>query len=111
PFKGPRPKGKLLDLPSVSVFGEVLASGDTRDFWYNNEMRVFSGEKQFAQSGIRANRELTERETWDIARTPLRLNTTGGVRLRQNKLGTFDVGYTVEQADTAQIISFYQPTL
>jgi hypothetical protein len=111
PFKGPRPKGNLLDFPAVSAFGEVLASGDTRDFWYNNEMRVFSGEKQFAESGIRANRELTERETWDIARTPLRLNTTGGVRLRQNKLGTFDVGYTVEQADTAQIISFYQPTL
>lgn len=111
PFKGADPNPKLLQFPQVSVFGEVLASGDTRDFWYNNEMRVFSGEKQFAQSPTRANRDLTARETWDIARAPLRINMTGGARLRQNVLGTFDAAYTVEQADQSQIVSFYQPTL
>jgi hypothetical protein len=111
PFKGPKPNGKLLDVPAVSVFGEALVSGDTRDFWYNNEMRVFTGEKQFAQSGTRANRALTPRETYDLARAPLRLNMGAGLRLRQNKIGTFDAAYGVEQAPESQITSFYNPTL
>jgi len=110
PFKGPDARGNLVDVPDVSLFGEVLTSGDTRDFWYNNEMRIFANEKQFAESTIRANRALTERETWDLARAPLRLNATAGLRLRQNKIGTFDVSYSEERSKESQITSFYQPT-
>lgn len=111
PFKGTDPNPKLLQFPQVSVFGEILASADTRDFWYNNEMRVFAGEKQFAQSGVRANEELSLLDTWTLARNPLRMNMSGGIRIRQNKIGTFDVGVSREKAEQAQIISFYQPTL
>lgn len=110
PFKGHSPGPTLLQVPSLSVLGEGLISRDTRDFWYNNEMRVFSGEKQFAQSTIRANRALSERETWDIARTPLRTRAMGGLRLRQNVLGVFDATYTHEFSPESQIVSFYNPT-
>src|SRR5690606_19142196 len=35
PFKGANPNPKLLQFPQLSVYGEFLASSDTRDFWYN----------------------------------------------------------------------------
>ncbi len=110
PVKGYDPRPGLLQVPSVSAMGEGLVSKDSRDFWYNNEMRVFSGEKQFAQSPIRANRPLSERESWDLARTPLRTRVMGGVRVRQNLLGAFDASYTHEFSPQSQIVSFYNPT-
>lgn len=109
PFKA-APNGDSTYVPQLSVFGEARASGDTRDFWYNNEMRVFTGEKQFAESPIRANADLTERQKYDLARAPLRTKFAGGVRLRQNPIGAFDAAFSEERAYDAQIVSFYKPT-
>lgn len=109
PFKAP-PDGSTTYAPQLSLFGDVLASKDTRDFWYNNEMRSFTTEKLFAESPIRANEELTDREKYDLARAPLRTRFTGGLRLRQNPVGAFDVAFSQERAYDYQVISFYNPT-
>lgn len=109
PFKAP-PNGSTTYAPQLSLFGNALASKDTRDFWYNNEMRSFTTEKLFAESPIRANEELTDREKYDLARAPLRTRFTGGLRLRQNPIGAFDAAFSQERAYDYQVISFYNPT-
>jgi hypothetical protein len=96
-------------------------SKDTRPFnrrGDNNEMRVFSGEANFANSDLRAGaatrpvlgRGLTELEIYDIARAPIRYELDAKARLRQRYVGALDFRYFQSRAPESQIISFYFPT-
>lgn len=96
--------------PGLSVAAEVLASKDTRDFFFNSEMRVFTGELLFAQSDVRGGRPLTAREKWDLARAPQRLEWATRLRLRHNLVGAIDLEYRDHSAREAQSESFYAPT-
>ncbi len=96
--------------PGVSVGAEVLASHDTRDFFYNSEQRIFTGELLFAQSDVRAAEPLTARQKWDLARSPNRLEYAARLRLRHNLIGALDAEYRKSTAKESQIESFYNPT-
>jgi hypothetical protein len=111
PWKAYERKGDAgLYAPSLSVSSQLRVAKDTRDFWFNNEARQFTGEQIFANSDIRANGTLTARQKWDIVRAPLRLQSENKVRVRQNYLGTFDALYTYLHIYNGQITSFYKPT-
>ncbi len=110
-----------LNAPGLALGGEYGISKDTRPFnrkGDNNEMRVFSGEADFANSDLRAGAAarpvlgagLTDREVWDIARAPWREQGEARVRLRQRHFGALDFRYYESSAHEAQITSFYYPT-
>lgn len=97
-------------VPELSVAGEFRISRDTRDFFNGSEMRTFTGEVAFAQSDLRANRALSSRERWDLARAPIRMQFDTRARLTVGPLGSFDATYSNLVANAAQIVSFYAPT-
>jgi hypothetical protein len=111
PWKAYPHKGDTgLYTPGVSISSQLRVARDTRDFWFNNEARQFTGEQTFANSDIRANGTLTDRQKWEIARAPLRLQNENKLRIRHNYLGTFDGLYTYLHQYNSQITSFYKPT-
>lgn len=106
-----------LNPPGVFVSSELAVSKDTRDFFRNNEFRVFSSEAAFANSGVRAGGTtppigpgpLTEEQRKNIIRTPLRYQLDNRIRIRQNHIGYIDLLHSVHRAEDAQITSYYLP--
>ena len=67
--------------PGVSISSQLRVAKDTRDFFFNNEYRQFTAEKNFAASDVRfggtrnfdPNGKLNDSQISDIARAPLRM--------------------------------------
>jgi hypothetical protein len=126
PWKAYPQSSSGLDAPGVSAGAMFGVSKDTRPFnrrGDNNEMRVFTGEANFADSDLRAGGAprpigpngdpitgLTDLEIWEIARAPLRWEFDGKVRVRQRHFGALDVRFFDANAYESQIISGYYPT-
>jgi hypothetical protein len=102
----PQRDEKGHDWPSIAFSGQFHVSKDTRDFYRNNEMRLFTGEMQFANSPARALGQLTNAQVYEIARAPLRYRAEGRARLRQNLIGAFDAGFAYEKSG-GQILTYY----
>lgn len=109
-----------LYRPGLSVSAIASISKDTRDFnrkgdW--NEMRVFSTERDFAASDIRAGgaarenykKPLDPTEVYAIPRAPFRYQLDTKLRYRQNPIGALDFLYNRSHAEQSQITSFYFP--
>jgi hypothetical protein len=115
PWKAYPQDARGLNAPGVAISSQLRVSRDTRDFFYNNEYRQFTGEAAFANSSVRAggippDKALTARQRWDIPRAPLRLQTDNRLRIRQRHLGTFDVLHSFLHAYDSQIFDYYHPT-
>jgi hypothetical protein len=117
PFKAYKQTSSGLYAPGVSVGTQLRVARDTRDFFFNNEYRQFTGEMVFANSPIRqggvpdslGGGPLDARQKWDLARAPLRLQLETKLRIRQNPIGTFDVLHNYLQQRDSQVWSFYNP--
>lgn len=92
---------------SVSLSAQFHVSKDTRDFFRNNEMRLFTGELQFA-SGKTRGLGINKVQIYNIARTPLRSRYEGRLRLRLNAIGAFDFSAGYERCGgDCQITTYY----
>jgi hypothetical protein len=109
PGKAHRPRPWGLYMPGLAFSSQVLAAQDTRDFFYNSEMRQFTGEANFAASDLRAGRAFDDREAWDLARAPRRLETRNRLRLRHNWLGAIDLLHSYAFSPQSQIVNYYDP--
>jgi hypothetical protein len=98
-----------LVRPGVALSSVFQVSSDTRDFFYGNEMRAFTGEAAFAESSLRLGRPLTNTEKFNLIRTPLRTGWNNRVRFRHNWIGAIDLEHRWFQAKNAQIGIFTQP--
>jgi hypothetical protein len=98
-----------LYMPGLAFSSQLLAAQDTRDFFYNNEMRQFTGEATFAASDLRAGRAFDDREAWDLARAPRRFETVNRLRLRHNLLGVVDLTHSYSFSPRSQIVNAYDP--
>jgi hypothetical protein len=98
-----------LAAPGVSASSQLSVSRDTRDFFANNEMRVLTGEANFAESDLRVGKPLTARQIWNLVRAPLRYRTKNRVRLRHNFVGAVDLIHDYSHAQESQITNFYKP--
>ena len=94
-------------MPGVAFSSQLLAAQDTRDFFYNNEMRQFTGEADFAASDLRAGAAFDDREKWDLARAPQRFEVHNRLRLRHNLLGAVDLLHSYAFSPQSQIVNFY----
>jgi hypothetical protein len=102
-----------LYAPGLSLQSMFQVASDTRDFWFNNEMRIFTAEAAWSSSDLRGRgtlKQLTDREIYDIARAPLRWQADNRVRLRHNWLGTFDLAHSYFRAYQSQVTSYYTPS-
>jgi hypothetical protein len=95
--------------PGLAFSSQLRASQDTRDFFYNSEMRQFTGEAAFASSDLRASSRFDRRDAWDIARAPRRFETENRLRLRHAYLGALDALHSYAFAPASQIGNFYDP--
>jgi hypothetical protein len=96
-------------MPGLMLSSTFQTSADTRDFYYGNEMRLFTGELLFAQSALRRNDELENSEKFNLIRAPLRIGWNSKLRLRQNWLGALDFEYRYFKAYDSQIDEFNNP--
>lgn len=95
-------------VPDVSLSGQFHVSKDTRDFFRNNEMRLFTGEMMFINSSYRQF-QIDKGQLYAIARTPLRVRGEVRARIRQNAVGAFDLSVATETMKNGQITSYYLP--
>jgi hypothetical protein len=95
------------DLPSLSLSAQMHVSKDTRDFYRNNEMRLFTGELMFANSSYRTLGVFNATQQYNLARAPLRYRGEARLRLRQNLLGAFDASFSYEKMKEGQVLSYY----
>jgi hypothetical protein len=109
PWKAYRQGPGGLVAPGLSFSSQLRVAQDTRDFFYNSEMRQFTGEANFAASDLRASRSFDSRDAWDIARAPRRFEATNRLRLRHNLFGAVDALYKYATAPKSQIRDFYDP--
>ncbi len=98
-----------LALPGVMLSSVFQISSDTRDFFYGNEMRAFTGEAAFAESVLRLGRKLSNTERFNLIRAPLRTGWNNRVRLRHNWIGALDLEHRWFRANEAQIGIFTEP--
>jgi hypothetical protein len=116
PWKAYRQDSRGLNAPGVSLSSQVRIAKDTRDFFFNNEYRQFTGEAAFANSSIRSGGAqmhggpLADLQKWELIRAPLRFQIDNKVRIRQNFLGTFDFLHTYLRQTGSQVYNFYNPT-
>ncbi len=95
------------DVPSVALSAQFHVSRDTRDFYRNNEARLFTGEMQFAASSYRGF-TIDDGQAYTLARTPLRYRTDARLRVRYNFLGAFDFSGAYEKCQgDCQVNSYY----
>lgn len=95
------------NMPSVALSAQFHVSKDTRDFYRNNEMRLFTGEMQFAASSYRQF-TVDNGQMYKLARTPLRYRGDVRARVRQNFIGAFDFSAAYEKCqDDCQVTSYY----
>ncbi len=95
---------------SVSVSGQFSVSKDTRDFFRNNEMRLFTGELMFSSSPVRGlgvDKGTNKSQVYNIVRAPLRNREEGRLRLRLNAIGAFDFSAAYESCKDCQILTYY----
>ncbi len=110
PWKGSPQHGYAgHDAPGVALMAQLSVSKDTRDFFRNNEMRLFTGELMFANSAFRSAGALSKAQIYDIVRAPLRARHEERLRVRQNLLGAFDVSFAQEKMVKGQIPTYYLP--
>jgi hypothetical protein len=114
PFKAYKQNSNGLWAPGVSIGSQFRFAKDTRDFFFNNEYRQFTGEMQFANSDIRQGGtefgQLDARQRWDLVRAPLRMQVENKLRIRQNPIGTFDFLHAYLRQWNSQVYNFYNPT-
>lgn len=108
-WKAYRYDARDLALPGVMLSSVFQVSSDTRDFFYGNEMRAFTGEAAFAESALRLGRKLSNTERFNLIRAPLRTGWNNRVRLRHNWLGALDLEHRWFRASEAQIGIFTEP--
>lgn len=95
------------NMPSVALSAQFHLSKDTRDFYRNNELRLFTGEMMWAASSYRQF-NLDKGQLYALARTPLRYRGDARVRIRQNFVGAFDISAAYEKCqDECQVTSYY----
>jgi hypothetical protein len=95
------------DVPSVALSAQFHVSRDTRDFYRNNEARLFTGEMMFAATSYRGF-TIDDGQAYTLARTPLRYRTDGRLRVRYNWLGAFDFSAAYEKCQgDCQVNSYY----
>ena len=96
---------------SFSISAQYAVSKDTRDFFRNNEMRLFTGELMFASSqarGLGIDKPGAKSQVYSIVRTPLRMREEARLRLRLNAVGAFDVSAADERCTgQCQISTYY----
>ncbi len=95
---------------SVSVSAQFSVSKDTRDFFRNNEMRLFTGELMFASSPVRGlgvDKPGNKSQVYNIVRAPLRNREEARLRLRLNAIGAFDASAAYESCKGCQISTYY----
>ncbi|MCU1348936.1 MAG: hypothetical protein JWO56_1966, partial [Acidobacteria bacterium] len=117
PFKAYKQTSSGLNAPGLTIGSQLRIAKDSRDFFFNNEYRQFTGEMAFANSKIRqggvpasmGGGPLDDRQRWDLARAPLRLQLENKLRIRQNLLGTFDFLHAYLQQRGSKVWSFYDP--
>jgi hypothetical protein len=114
PFKSYPQHSNGLYAPGISIGSQLRIAKDTRDFFFNNEYRQFTGEMQFANSDIRQGGtpfgKLDALQKFELVRAPLRLQVETKLRIRQNPIGTFDLLHTYLVQYGSQIYNFYNPT-
>lgn len=114
PFKAFKQKSNGLTPPGISAQVQLRMAKDTRDFFFNNEYRQFTGETVFANSDIRSGGtpfgKLSKRQMWDLVRAPYRLQLENRLRIRQNPIGTVDFLYNYLYQWGSQVYNFYDPT-
>jgi hypothetical protein len=98
-----------LHAPGLAFSSQLRFARDTRDFFYNSEMRQFTGEAAFAASDLRAARTFDDRDIWDLVRAPQRFQTENRLRLRHNWLGAIDAIHDYSYSPASQIRNFYDP--
>ena len=108
-WKAYRYDARDLALPGVMLSSVFQLSSDTRDFFYGNEMRAFTGEAAFAESVLRLGRQLSNTERFNLIRAPMRTGWNNRVRLRHNWLGALDLEHRWFRASEAQIGIFTEP--
>lgn len=95
------------NMPSVALSAQFHVSKDTRDFYRNNELRLFTGEMMFAASSQRGF-TIDNGQAYSLARTPLRYRGDVRARVRQNFVGAFDFSAAYEKCqDECQVTSYY----
>ena len=112
PWKAYKQHSSGLRALGLAISSQFAISHDTRDFYRNSEMRIFTAEAAFASSGVRAGGTLdpvTDRQRWEIARAPIRYQVDNRARIRQTKLGAVDILHTYHKSIDSQITSFYRP--
>jgi hypothetical protein len=95
-----------LKVPSVALSAQFHVSKDTRDFFRNNEMRLFTGEMMFAASSYR-QLNLNKGQMYALARAPLRYRGEARARIRQNWIGAIDLSAAYEKTQEGQVNSYY----
>jgi hypothetical protein len=95
-----------LNVPSVALSAQFHVSKDTRDFFRNNEMRLFTGEMMFAASSYRGF-NIDKGQMYELARAPLRYRGEARARVRQNALGAFDFSAAYERTKQGQVLTYY----
>jgi hypothetical protein len=93
-------------LPSVALSAQFHLSKDTRDFFRNNEMRLFTGEMMFAASSYRGF-NIDKGQMYELARAPLRYRGEARARVRQNWFGAFDFSAAYERTKRGQVLTYY----
>jgi hypothetical protein len=93
-------------LPSVALSAQFHVSKDTRDFFRNNEMRLFTGEMMFAASSYRGF-NIDKGQMYELARAPLRFRGEARARIRQNSVGAFDLSAAYERTKQGQVLTYY----
>jgi roadblock/LC7 domain-containing protein len=94
------------DVPSAALSAQFQVSRDTRDFFRNNEMRLFTGEMMFAASSYRQFNQ-DKGQMYELARAPLRYRGDVRVRLRHNAIGALDFSAAYEKTQEGQVNSYY----
>ncbi len=94
------------DVPSAALSAQFQVSKDTRDFYRNNEMRLFTGEMMFAASSFRQF-NLDKGQMYALARAPLRYRGDVRVRVRHNAIGALDFSAGYEKTQEGQVNSYY----
>lgn len=108
-FKGyPQHGDQGHNVPDLSLSAQFHVSKDTRDFYRNNEMRLFTGEMMFINSSYRQFM-VDKGQLYALARAPLRVRGEARARIRQNAIGAFDISVATETMKNGQVVSYYLP--
>lgn len=109
PWKAHRPSESGLRAPGLAFSSQLRVAQDTRDFFYNSEMRQFTGEANFAASDLRAGKRFDRAAAASLVRAPRRFEASNRLRLRHQLIGAIDGLHKYALAPASQIRNFYDP--